>query len=135
MHRHGRFIQTRVRGDAAAGQYKYSLWAVGAAGDFELEDPERLTLGPVTIEFGALQATRDATPLQLTNREFAMSQYLSERPHKVVHREDLLREVWGYPEAPDTRSVDHAIAGLRKKIEIDPHRPHYIQTVHGDGYC
>lgn len=38
--RHGRFIQTRVRGDAAAGQYKYSLWAVGAAGDFQLEDPE-----------------------------------------------------------------------------------------------
>jgi hypothetical protein len=38
--RHGRFIQARVRGDAGIAQYKYALWAVGAAGDFLLEDPE-----------------------------------------------------------------------------------------------
>jgi DNA-binding response OmpR family regulator len=34
-----------------------------------------------------------------------------------------------------TRSVDHAIARLRKKIEPDPHHPRFIRTMHGDGYC
>jgi DNA-binding response OmpR family regulator len=51
-----------------------------------------------------------------------------------VYRSELLRAVWGYPEEPLTRSVDHAIARLRKKIEPDPHRPVHILTVHGDGY-
>jgi two-component system phosphate regulon response regulator OmpR len=36
---------------------------------------------------------------------------------------------------PITRSVDHAIARLRKKVEPDPRRPRFIHTVHGDGYC
>jgi DNA-binding response OmpR family regulator len=43
--------------------------------------------------------------------------------------------VWGYPDVPTTRSVDHAIARLRKKIEPDPHHPQFIHTVQGSGYC
>ena len=46
----------------------------------------------------------------------------------------VLREVWGYLSTPTTRSVDLAIARLRKKIEEDPHRPRFILTVHADGY-
>jgi DNA-binding response OmpR family regulator len=46
----------------------------------------------------------------------------------------LLREVWGYPAVPPTRSVDHAIARLRRKVEIDARHPRFIHTVHGDGY-
>ena len=62
--------------------------------------------------------------------------YLAERREKVVHREELLKEVWGYVDTNvTTRSVDHAIVRLRKKIEPDPHHPEFIRTVHGDGYC
>ena len=65
-----------------------------------------------------------------------MLRYLAERREKVVHREELLREVWGYMDTNvTTRSVDHAIVRLRKKIEPDPHHPEFIRTVHGDGYC
>jgi DNA-binding response OmpR family regulator len=46
----------------------------------------------------------------------------------------LLRAIWGYPDAANTRAVDHAIARLRKKIEDVPHKPRFIHTVHGDGY-
>jgi DNA-binding response OmpR family regulator len=53
----------------------------------------------------------------------------------VVHRVELLREVWGFPDEPKTRAVDYAIRRLRRKIEADPHMPRYIHTVHGDGYC
>jgi len=96
---------------------------------------DRLTLGSVGIDFRAQLATKDGRPLNLTHRELELLRFLAEHREKVVFRDELLREVWGYPEAPFTRSVDHAVARLRKKIEEDPHRPRFIHTVHGDGYC
>jgi two-component system alkaline phosphatase synthesis response regulator PhoP len=95
---------------------------------------ERLSLGNVTVDFRARTAKRREQNLRLTDHEFQLLEYLAERQDRVVYRDELLRDVWGYPEAPRTRSVDHAIARLRKKIEADPHRPRYIHTVHGDGY-
>jgi len=96
---------------------------------------EQLVLGRVIIDFRAQTATRAGYTLHLTHREFELAEYLAERQERVVHRNELLREVWGYLEVPSTRSVDHAIARLRKKIEPDPHHPRFIHTVHGDGYC
>ena len=65
-----------------------------------------------------------------------MLRYLAERQERVVHRDELLREIWGYVDAPaTTRSVDHAIARIRKKIEENPPHPRYVRTVHGGGYC
>jgi DNA-binding response OmpR family regulator len=96
---------------------------------------EQLTLGRVTIDFRARRAKKAERPLHLTYREFELLQYLAERQKHAVYRGELLREVWGYVNAPTTRSVDHAIARLRKKIEPDPHHPTFIHTVHGDGYC
>jgi DNA-binding response OmpR family regulator len=93
-----------------------------------------LKLGSVTIDFVAQTARRDASDVHLTHREFELLQYLGERIGLVVHRDELLRVIWGYPDAPFTRSVDNAISRLRKKIEANPHDPRFIHTVHGDGY-
>jgi two-component system response regulator VicR len=95
---------------------------------------ERLVLGRVTIDFRGQHATKGTRTLHLTHREYALLQFLAERESRFVSRHELLREVWGYPEAPVTRSVDHAIARLRKKIEVDVRHPRFIHTVHGDGY-
>jgi two-component system response regulator VicR len=94
-----------------------------------------LRLGSLRIDFNALRATAGKRAAHLTHREFEVLRYLAERQGRVVHRDELLRAVWGYVDAPSTRSVDHAIARLRKKIEPDPHHPRFIHTVHGDGYC
>ncbi len=94
----------------------------------------RLALGDVVVDFAARKATRGAAELDLTHRDFEILQYLANRPHRIVSRDELLRGVWGYPDTATTRAVDHAIARLRKKIEEKPHRPRYIHTVHGDGY-
>lgn len=94
-----------------------------------------LVLGSVKVDFKAHEAHREGESLRLTHREFQLLQYLLERSGRVVLRSELLRAIWGYIDTPDTRSVDHAIARLRKKIEADPHRPQFIHTVHGDGYC
>ncbi len=97
---------------------------------------ERLLIGKLVIDFRSQRASCDDAPVHLTHREFELLRYLAERREKVVHREELLREVWGYMDTNvTTRSVDHAIVRLRKKIEPDPHHPEFIRTVHGDGYC
>jgi len=95
----------------------------------------QLTLGAVTIDFHALRATQGTEDIHLSYREFDVLRYLAERQGRVVSRNELLSQIWSYAEMPITRSVDHAIARLRKKIEPDPRRPRFIHTVHGDGYC
>jgi DNA-binding response OmpR family regulator len=95
----------------------------------------RLKLGKVLIDFNELRAVSGRREIHLTRREFDLLSYLAERHNAVVHRVELLREVWGFPEEPKTRAVDYAIRRLRRKIEADPHNPRYIHTVHGDGYC
>jgi DNA-binding response OmpR family regulator len=96
---------------------------------------EQLTLGAVTVDFHALRATDGQREIHLSYREFDVLRYLAERQGHVVSRNELLSQIWSYADMPITRSVDHAIARLRKKIEPDPRHPRFIHTVHGDGYC
>jgi DNA-binding response OmpR family regulator len=95
---------------------------------------EDLVMGNITINFLSRTARRGGAELYLTHREFELLQYLSERRGRIVHRDDLLRDVWGYLDQPLTRSVENAILRLRKKLEVDAHNPRFIHTVVGDGY-
>ena len=96
---------------------------------------DRLVLGEIIVDLKAQRVVAGARRVALTRRECELLRYLGERQDRVVHRDELLKEVWGYVDAPLTRSVDSAIARLRKKVEPDPHHPLFIHTVHGDGYC
>jgi DNA-binding response OmpR family regulator len=95
---------------------------------------QSVVLGEIMIDFTRGRASKGATELTLTAREFALLHYLAERAGKVVTRDELLRAVWGYDGLPLTRTVDNFVARLRRKIERDPHHPQFIRTVHGDGY-
>jgi len=95
---------------------------------------ERVALGDVIVDLRQRAVTRGGGALHLTHLEFELLRYLVERQGRVVYRHELLREIWGYPDAPSTRSVDNAVARLRKKIEPDPGCPRYLHTVRGDGY-
>jgi DNA-binding response OmpR family regulator len=95
---------------------------------------DTLVMGSIVIDFLTRTARQGKREIHLTHREFELLKYLAERPGHVVSRDELLREVWEYPEGALTRSVDHAIARLRRKIEIDPQQPRFIQTAVGTGY-
>jgi DNA-binding response OmpR family regulator len=96
---------------------------------------DQLILGRLVINFQTRRATSGRTTVKLTHNEVKLLRYLAERRDQVVHREELLAEVWGYLNAGvTTRSVDQAIFRLRQKIEKDVHHPVYIQTAHRDGY-
>ena len=94
----------------------------------------RIRLGEIEIDFETHTARRGSTSIHLTHREFEILRYLSERRDRVVHRNELLREVWGIVDGSTTRSVDFAISRLRRKIEPNPPEPRFLRTVHGDGY-
>ena len=91
--------------------------------------------GNVVIDFRHQQAMKGRHAIHLTRREYDVLQYLAERQGRIVTRDDLLRDIWGYRDRPITRSVDFAVARLRKKVEADPHHPRFLRSAHGDGYC
>ena len=95
---------------------------------------DRLVLGDLSFDFTRYSAKRGNNPASFIQREMEVLHYMSERAGTVVTREELLRKIWGYQNAPLTRCVDHLIARLRIKIEEDPRHPKYIHTAHGDGY-
>lgn len=97
----------------------------------------RIRLGDMTIDFLNKQASKGKRTVPLTHREFELLSYLAEHRDMVVHRNELLRAVWGHLNTEDifTRAVDFAVARLRRKIEVDRHHPRFIRTAHGDGYC
>ena len=81
--------------------------------------PVRLESGDVVVDVGAHRATRGNKPLRLKPREFDLLAYFLRHPGQVLTRERLLRNVWGYEYAGDTRTVDVHVRWLRGKIEPD----------------
>lgn len=72
--------------------------------------------------------------LDLTAREYDVLCFLSAQPGRVVTREELMGQVWGYEYYGDLRAVDVAIRRLREKVEDDPANPCYVMTKRGKGY-
>jgi len=72
--------------------------------------------------------------VSLTTREYRLLRYLIHRRGEIVSRSQILRDVWSYHEDTQTRAIDVCIASLRRKIELEPKRPQYIKTIHGEGY-
>jgi two-component system, OmpR family, alkaline phosphatase synthesis response regulator PhoP len=95
---------------------------------------EILTFGDARIDFTSMEATRAGKSVTLTTQEFKLLKYLATSPGRVISREELLNEVWGYQNYPSTRTVDNHILRLRQKLEPDPAAPRFFLTMHGAGY-
>jgi two-component system alkaline phosphatase synthesis response regulator PhoP len=77
---------------------------------------------------------RDNKKIELTILENRILLYFLKNKNKVINREELMMEVWGYNADVNTRTLDMHIVRLRKKIENNPDSPQYLQTVRGIGY-
>ncbi len=95
---------------------------------------EVLVLGHARIDFTSMEAIRSGQAVTLTTQEFKLLKYLASSAGRVVSREELLNEVWGYQNYPSTRTVDNHIMRLRQKLEPDPAEPRFLLTMHGAGY-
>jgi len=90
--------------------------------------------GDIVIDRRGTSVTRGGAPVGVSAREFQLLRYFAERPGTTISREELLTQVWGYSASTFTRTVDVHVAGLRQKLEPDPHQPRYIVTVQRLGY-
>ncbi len=77
---------------------------------------------------------KDGKKVELTILENRILLYFLKNKNKVIHREELMMEVWGYNADVNTRTLDMHIVRLRKKIEENPDSPQFLQTVRGIGY-
>jgi DNA-binding response OmpR family regulator len=90
--------------------------------------------GDVIVDLERMEVVRAGTPVSLTAQEFKLLRYFFENPMRVISRQQLLTEVWGYESYPTTRTVDNQILKLRQKLEPNPTEPRYLRTIHGAGY-
>ena len=88
----------------------------------------------IRLDRDARLAWKDNEPLDLTPIEFDLLHTLMRHQGRVLSRDQLIEQVWGYDYYSDDRVVDVHIGRLRKKIEDDPSEPSIIATVWGAGY-
>jgi DNA-binding response OmpR family regulator len=90
--------------------------------------------GDVSADLLKMEVRRAGTLVSLTAHEFKLLRYFLNHVERVITREELLQDVWGYNFFPTTRIVDNQVLKLRQKLERDPARPVHFRTVHGIGY-
>jgi len=95
---------------------------------------EILRFGEVSIDFTSMEAARGPETVTLTAQEFKLLKFFARFPGRVLSRDELLNQVWGYENYPTTRTVDNHVLRLRQKLEPDPTDPVHFLTLHGAGY-
>jgi DNA-binding response OmpR family regulator len=95
---------------------------------------EATGFGAVSVNFKKMEVLRGGDAVTLTAQEFKTLKFLMQNSERVITRDELLNEVWGYQNYPSTRTVDNHILKLRQKLESDPANPVHFRTVHGVGY-
>ena len=93
-----------------------------------------LSFDNVTVDLERMEVKRDGLLIAFTAQEFKTLHFFLQNPERVISRDELLNEVWGYQNYPSTRTVDNHILKLRQKLERDPASPVHFRTVHGIGY-
>ena len=103
-------------------------------GTLEAPDSGALVAAGITLDEDRHTAVGPNGPIDLTPREFELLAALMKDAGKVVTREDLLREAWGWEYITETKTVDTHIKRLRDKISQAGFDPSIIETVRGYGY-
>ena len=78
--------------------------------------PKTVKMGRLVLEENSRHVTNDGVPMALSPTEYALMDYMMQRPGKAISREELLSQVWGFEQAVDTRATDDTIRRLRQKL-------------------
>ena len=93
-----------------------------------------INIGDLEIQPETHRIFREGTEITLTNKEFELLLFLTENPGIVFSKDKLFDQIWGFDAIGDTATVMVHINRLREKIEPEPSKPIYIETVWGAGY-
>ena len=95
---------------------------------------ETFSFGDVKVDFTKMELRRNGELVPMTSQEFKVLKFMIQNAERVLTREELLNQVWGYRNYPSTRTVDNHILRLRQKLEKDSANPLHFRTVHSAGY-
>lgn len=93
-----------------------------------------LKVGPITIDLARHIVTRDSEEIRLTATEFKLLAYLAANADRVLTHQAILTHVWDFADSDRVEYLRVYIGQLRRKLEINPDEPVYIQTESGVGY-
>lgn len=95
---------------------------------------ERIAVAGIDLDEAAHTASSAGRPIDLTPREFELLACLMRHAGKVLSRDQLLREAWGWEFLVETKTVDTHVKRLRDKLEAAGVDPALVETVRGYGY-
>lgn len=95
---------------------------------------QTLGIDDLQINLSNREVKRADRVIDLSNREFALLEYLLKNKGRVLSRTQICEHVWGYYFEVNDNLVDVYVKRLRKKLEVDEEE-RLIQTVRGVGYC
>ena len=98
------------------------------------EEPARLVFDGLTIDPDSRSVTAGKGTYELPPKEFDVLFFLAQHQGKILTKQRIYEEVWREPYVYDDSNIMAIISRLRKKLEEDPGKPRYIQTVKGIGY-
>lgn len=90
--------------------------------------------GTITIDLDQYIICRPDGDERLSNRERDLLRFFIENRGRILSRDLLLRQVWGYKSGIATRTVDTHVLTVRKKLGDNAQQPQFIETLHGVGY-
>jgi two-component system, OmpR family, KDP operon response regulator KdpE len=93
-----------------------------------------VTVGDLVIDLGRKRVSRRGEDVRLTPTEWSFLELLARHAGKLVSREQILREVWGFGYEDSYHYLRLYAAQLRRKLEDDPAHPRYLTTTAGLGY-
>jgi len=95
---------------------------------------EAIQIGNIQLFPDKHEVYKHGKPIEMKTKEFELLHYLMKNAGRVLSREQLLNNIWGYDYYGETRTVDVHISQLRTKIEDNPDTPKYIKTLRSVGY-
>ena len=95
---------------------------------------DRIEVGDLSLDVARLRVTAGGRPIDLTATEFSLLATMARDPGRVFTRSQLLDAVHGEAFEAYERAIDAHVKNIRRKLEPDPARPRYLQTVYGVGY-
>jgi DNA-binding response OmpR family regulator len=104
------------------------------AGRVPAGDTAVLTVGELRVDTGRFEVRVGERPVNLTAKEFGILQVLATEPGRVFTRAQIIDRAFGFDHYVEERTVDAHVMNLRRKVEPDPAKPMYVQTVYGRGY-
>ena len=93
-----------------------------------------LRVGDLEVDAGRFEVRVGGAPVILTAKEFGILELLAREPGRVFTRGQIIDKTFGFEHDVSERTVDAHVVNLRRKIEVNPAEPRYVQTVYGRGY-